>query len=64
MTREERKANSIAKALVKALARLEQAPMDPELILEDALIISWGAPIGVKHAVAALRVHYLGGQKE
>lgn len=59
MTLDERKADSIAKALVNALTRLEKSPSDPELIFDAALILSWNAPEGVKHAIAVLRSYYL-----
>lgn len=57
-TVEDRKIDAIAKALVKALARIEATYLDPEMILESAEIWAHSAPVGVKNAVKALKDYY------
>jgi GR25 family glycosyltransferase involved in LPS biosynthesis len=60
MTSAERNSQAIAKALVKALARIETFMDDPSMILEDSVVFSIHTSQGVRDAVEALRKHYEG----
>lgn len=56
---DEKRSESIAKALVGALRRIETVSFDPELVFNDAEVESHQDSKGVKDAVRALRLHYL-----
>lgn len=58
MTKQERESAAIAKALVKALERIEKYNGDPIDVLEDAVIYS-RLNRGVSDVVEALRKYYL-----
>jgi len=61
MTKQERESLAIAKALVKALARIEKYFGDPIDVVEDARVYSNSLP-AVKEAVDALGRHYSEGE--
>jgi len=61
MTGSERQSQAIAKAIVKALVKLEtQFTDDPMMIVEDMEVFACHSMKGVKDAVQALRKHYEG----
>jgi len=60
MTRDEKEAAAIGKALVKALARLERCTCDPTLILDEAQMCARHERAGVRAAISALTVYYTG----
>ena len=59
-SKDEIQADAIARALVAALTRLEDANCDPEMVVDSMFVMSHSARKGVKGAVRALAVHYLG----
>jgi hypothetical protein len=58
MTTAEREAASIARAIVKALARFERSLHDPDIMLNDLDLYARNESKGVKDAVRALQAHY------
>jgi NADH/NAD ratio-sensing transcriptional regulator Rex len=61
MTGAERQSQAIAKALVKALVKLEtNFTDDPSMVMEDMKVFSCHSTKGVQDAVEALRKHYEG----
>lgn len=59
ISKEDREIDSIAKALVKALTRIEDCQHDPERILDSAKIEALHSLKGVHLALDALREYYL-----
>ena len=58
MTKDEKRAYSIAKGLVKAIQRIEEFDCDPEIIFDDANIVALNMSQAVRDTLAVIKDYY------